>query len=110
MKLNAILIALFATAAYAQDGRPNKAQMMALREEMRNAKTYEELMAIREKLKDMHPGIRSKLMKDPRMRDRMPHTDMNDVEFDHKAMRAKPRRLCSQLRILLTPKSVRNYC
>jgi len=38
MKLNAILIALFATAAYAQDGRPNKAQMMALREEMRNAK------------------------------------------------------------------------
>jgi len=46
-------------------------------------------MAIREKLKDMHPGIRSKLMKDPRMRDRMPHTDMNDVEFDHKAMRAE---------------------
>ena len=38
MKLNAILIALFATAAYAQDRRPSKAQMMALKEEMRNAK------------------------------------------------------------------------
>ena len=38
MKLNAILIALFATAAYAQDGRPSKEQMMALKEEMRNAK------------------------------------------------------------------------
>jgi len=37
MKLNAILIALFATAAYAQNGRPSKADIMALREEMRNA-------------------------------------------------------------------------
>ncbi len=55
-------------------------------------------MAIREKLKDMHPGLRSKLMKDPRMRDRLPHTGVNDAEFDHKAMRAEAKEFMESIK------------
>jgi len=46
-------------------------------------------MVIREKLKDMRPATRGKLRKDPRMRDRTPHTNMGNTDFDHKAIRAE---------------------
>ncbi len=53
-----------------------------------NLQTEEERTAIREKLKNMGPATRGKLRKDPRMRDRTPHADLSNTDFDHKAMRA----------------------